>query len=191
MSKKTKFKNRFRNQTEIGKMFGLSDIKIGQLLSEHGLKNGEIATQKALDDGYASYTPLQDGTPFYMWDHQKIRVLSQDAQLLAREERAINTVKDIIREATRLVNGDSRADEKVGYLIYEYRYDGIPSSVRNLIRWKPEFDLGLEQCKDGINKYLLEFISQRSNVELEEITQMIQRYYPQYLEKIKTYTVFK
>jgi hypothetical protein len=71
MARARKFGDQWKNQTELGKRFGLSSIAVGKILSEHGLKEGKQATKKAIDEKYAIFTPLQDGTPFYLWNVTK------------------------------------------------------------------------------------------------------------------------
>jgi len=75
--KKKKFWEIWSSQTELGKKFGISAIEVGKILIPYGLKdpNTKEATQKALDDGYAKFTPLQDGTPHYMWNIEKVQSL--------------------------------------------------------------------------------------------------------------------
>jgi len=66
--RKKKFKHIFTNQTKLGHKLGISRLAVGKLLVEYGLKDRFTlkATPKALDNGLAVYTPLKDGTPFYM-----------------------------------------------------------------------------------------------------------------------------
>ena len=68
MSKEKKFDQIWSNQTDLGKRFGLSAIAVGKLLVEEGLKDQKtkLATEKALNEGYAKSTPLKDGTPYFM-----------------------------------------------------------------------------------------------------------------------------
>ena len=73
MSKEKKFNQIWSNQTDLGKRFGLSAIAVGKLLVEEGLKDQKtkLATEKALNEGYAKSTPLKDGTPYFMWNIEK------------------------------------------------------------------------------------------------------------------------
>ena len=56
-----KFKQIWTNQTKLGEGFGLSAIRIGRILVEHGLKDPKSnqATSKAIQEGYAKSTPLK------------------------------------------------------------------------------------------------------------------------------------
>ena len=55
-------------------MFGMTAIEVGRILIAHGLKDEKTkeATKEALSNGYARFTPLKDGTPFFMWDKEKV-----------------------------------------------------------------------------------------------------------------------
>lgn len=63
------------NQTELGKIFGISAKEVGKLLTQLGLKEGTAASAKALQEGYAKSTPLKDGTPHYLWHRTKVKQL--------------------------------------------------------------------------------------------------------------------
>ncbi len=70
MSKsKNKFKSTWKNQKEIGLIYGKSAIAVGKALVELGLRDAatKSPTPQALLDGTALVTPLKDGTPFYLW----------------------------------------------------------------------------------------------------------------------------
>src|ERR1035437_2349724 len=86
MSKKhRKFADIWASQGRIGAHYGLSAIAVGKELQKAGLKDPQTkqATQKAIDEGYAKSTPLRDGTPYSMWNKQKIQsVLSGQHQRL-------------------------------------------------------------------------------------------------------------
>ena len=57
---------------DLCKQFGLPFEEMDKILIEHGLKSGELATQKAIDDGYA--TRLATSAP---WNHWNIFKISQ------------------------------------------------------------------------------------------------------------------
>ena len=81
MSKKSKSGKKFRrtwcNQTRLGEKFGLTAIEVGKILVAHGLKDviTGLATREAVTEGYAKLTPIQGGTPFYMWSRNKVTKL--------------------------------------------------------------------------------------------------------------------
>lgn len=72
MAKQKAFNKIWKNQTEIGLIFGMRPISVGKKLIELGLKDKSGATQKALDEGFAKFTPLADKTPFFMWNVEKV-----------------------------------------------------------------------------------------------------------------------
>jgi hypothetical protein len=67
--KKNKFTEQWVNLTNLGKEFGLSSVAIGKKLKELNLRkeNGE-PTEMAITNGFCRFTPLRDGTPFFMWN---------------------------------------------------------------------------------------------------------------------------
>jgi hypothetical protein len=80
MGKKSrqKFADIWANQTNLGKQFGLSAITMGKKLKELRLRGEDgNPTEQALSGGYCKLTPLKDGTPFFMWNRQKIEELMQ------------------------------------------------------------------------------------------------------------------
>lgn len=73
MSKgKNKFKSIWKNQKELGLIYGKSAIAIGKALNDLGLRNTDTKTptDTALKNGIAMSANLKDGTPFYLWHKQ-------------------------------------------------------------------------------------------------------------------------
>jgi hypothetical protein len=71
-----KFADVWANQTTLGKQFGLSAIAMGKKLKELGLRAEDgNPTGLALAESYCTSTPLKDGTPFFMWNRQKVEEL--------------------------------------------------------------------------------------------------------------------
>lgn len=64
---------RYMNEMRMGELFGLSFEEMDKILIEYGLKSGEFATQKAVDDGYAYYATSE---PSNHWDPLKISELT-------------------------------------------------------------------------------------------------------------------
>jgi DNA-directed RNA polymerase subunit RPC12/RpoP len=71
----------------IGKKFGLSSIDVDKILTSHGLKEGKHSTQKALDEGFAAFTRLKDGTPFFLWNFEKV------TELIGRDHKIVEAYK--------------------------------------------------------------------------------------------------
>jgi hypothetical protein len=80
MSKgKNKFKSTWKNQKELGLIYGKSAIAIGEALTDLGLRNPDTKTPTdiALKDGIAMSANLKDGTPFYLW-HKRLTCAKLD-----------------------------------------------------------------------------------------------------------------
>ena len=141
MSKKNKsqkFKNNWSNQTGLGKKFGLSAIAVGKILIESGLKDSatKLATSKALSEGWAKSTPLKDGTPYFMWNTEKLNVLiSKDHKPLNKVEYWVNEVKKMLEEANKLLY---EGNDKLGYMLADTVYDDVPKDVLKEVRDKIE-----------------------------------------------------
>lgn len=141
MSKKNRrgtFSQTWSNQTDLGKKFGLSAIAVGKLLVEAGLKDKtpKLATQKALDDGYAKSTPLKDGTPYFMWSIDKVRaLLAKDHQPLSKVDYWVREVEEMLKQAEKMCD---EGDDKLGYMLAESVYDEVPRDIRQEVKAKVE-----------------------------------------------------
>ena len=132
--KKLKFKDVWANQTDIGKLFGLSAIKVGNKLTEHGLKDPDTkkATEKALKEGFVKETPLKDGTYFCMWNKQKIKsLLLSDIKPISNEQIWINEALKRCKEIKRM---DDEGEDKLSSLMWESLYDDIPKEYRTKVQ---------------------------------------------------------
>jgi hypothetical protein len=148
MSKnKKKFNQIWSSQTDLGKKFGLSAIAVGKLLIEAGLKDAvtKSATEKALKDGYAKSTPLKDGTPYFMWNIEKVRpLIAKDHQPLSTIEYWVREVLDIYKEAQK---SDDEGN-KFAYLMLDGMYDDVPKDIREEVRAKVEQIVGESTTSD-------------------------------------------
>jgi len=93
--KKEKFTEVWNNQTDLGKRFGISAIGVGKALIAVGLKDPKTkqATLKATQEGYAKFTPLKDGTRFFMWNIDKVcLVLMETHTMLSKVDYYVNEV---------------------------------------------------------------------------------------------------
>jgi hypothetical protein len=74
MSKKhLRFRDLWVNQTELGRHFGMSAVAIGKKLREVGLRTEQKEpSERAKTEGYCRFTPMKDGTPFYLWNKEKV-----------------------------------------------------------------------------------------------------------------------
>jgi hypothetical protein len=144
-----KFADLWANQTSLGKQFGLSAIAMGKKLKELGLRgeNGN-PTVPALIEGYCTSTPLKDGTPFFMWNRQKVEELMQvhgyqrlDPQEVKARELAESWVQvheqwqeviygveeELLMEEARDIKKEARRrglTERVNALLREGKFDG-------------------------------------------------------------------
>lgn len=110
MSKKRspRFRDVWVNQTELGRHFGMSAIAIGKKLHEIGLRTEQKEpTERAHTEGYCRFSPMKDGTPFYLWNKEKVAVLLRGSgmQQLSQEEA------DARETAQRLIDLDRQAEE--------------------------------------------------------------------------------
>lgn len=135
MTKNEEFADKWKNQTDIGKRFGLSSVAVGKILASMGLKDDRNATQKALDEGYAKFTPLKDGTPFYMWNATKISdLIGVDHQRLTNVEYWVNEILTKRKEINRLWSSESGADQKLATLLMDVEYDDVPKNIREEVK---------------------------------------------------------
>ncbi|GAC1460901.1 MAG: hypothetical protein NVSMB70_06680 [Chamaesiphon sp.] len=72
MGKKNNFRKTWKTLTELGQEFGVSAVKLGNLLKQHGLreKDGE-PSQLASDGGFFEKITPNEGKPYYLWHHKK------------------------------------------------------------------------------------------------------------------------
>ena len=115
------------NQTEVGRRFGLSAVKLGKILVEKGLKDSNGATQKALKEEYAKKVFLKDGTKFYLWNDKKVRNVV-DLKEVDQIEYWLLKIKPIYNEADKCLE-DGR--DKEAQLIEETMFSDVPDKIRD------------------------------------------------------------
>ena len=103
MSKKqqsSRFRDTWVNQTELGRHFGISAVAVGKKLAEFGLRNEQKEpSDLARKEEYCHFTPMRDGTPFYLWNKEKVAELFCQAgmrQLSKQEVEARSTAIELI-----------------------------------------------------------------------------------------------
>ena len=146
-----KFTDVWVNQTNLGKQFGLSAIAIGKKLKELGLRAEDgKPTEQALADGYCKSTPLKDGTPFFMWNRQKVeevmwahgherldpqevkaRELADDwVQVHKQLQEAVYGIEeDFLFEQASDIEREARREgltERINTLLRQRKFDGDP-----------------------------------------------------------------
>ena len=135
---KKKFNQMWSNQTDLGKKFGLSAIAVGKLLTEAGLKDPttKLATKKAVDEGYANSTPLKDGTPYFMWNIDKVRpLIAKDHEPLSKVDYWVNEVLEIHKEAQEL---DKKGQDKLACWMWDEAFEEVPEDIVDAVRTKVE-----------------------------------------------------
>ncbi len=132
------------NQTELGKQFGISAIAVGKLLMEAGLKNSatKLASQKALDEEYAKSTPLKDGTPYFMWNIDKVRsLIAKDHQPLSKVDYWLKEVEEMLKQADKMCN---EGNDKLGFMLADSVYEDVPKDIKQEVRTKVEQTVKVE-----------------------------------------------
>jgi hypothetical protein len=137
--KKQKFGDIWVNQTTLGKKFNLSAVAIGKKLKELGLReaNGNPST-KAIEEGFCKATPLKDGTPFFMWNKDKVASLlqSKGLQSLTQQEIRCKELAESLIEANRL---SDKGDDKIAYMIEDDVYEQMrPDEIPLINRFLKE-----------------------------------------------------
>jgi hypothetical protein len=72
MGKKNNFRKTWRTLTELGQEFGVSPVKFGNLLKQHGLRERDGSPTPLAEEGgfFEKITP-SEGKPYYLWHHDK------------------------------------------------------------------------------------------------------------------------
>jgi hypothetical protein len=129
-NKPPKFRDTWANQTTIGKRFGLSAVAVGNLLKAAGLKDPVTgdATPRALAEGFAVATPLQDGEAFFLWHAEKVGAL-----IGARHEplsKVESWVREIEADLKRIDAAWDAGDDKAASIMLDLLYDGVPQDIK-------------------------------------------------------------
>jgi hypothetical protein len=122
MSKKNNFRKTWRTLTELGQEFGVSGIKFGNLLKQHGLreKDGE-PTQKAKDGSFFEKIAPNNGKPYYLWHRDKTVefLISQGVHkngVSAQEASKTTKARKLAREWIEAQRLDDEGS-KLGYMM--------------------------------------------------------------------------
>ena len=137
MSKsKNKFKQTWGTQTEIGRNFGFSAIKVGKLLKEWGLRdeNGN-PTEKSQNENFCRKVEKKDGTLFYLWHKSKINQMLSNSGHLRKSQLAVE-VTQYVNLIKKLNKEYDEKGLKITYLEYqlvvnEIKEKGIINSVNS------------------------------------------------------------
>ena len=116
------------NQTKLAELFGISSIKMGKELVKLGLREGKDATESAIKQQYAIKTPLKDGTPFYMWNKQKVfELLKRDLKPATELEKWISKAKTLQEQIDRT---DYKGMDKMAWWAIDDLIDECPKEFR-------------------------------------------------------------
>lgn len=129
----SEFKQTWKTQTELGKSFGLSAIAVGKKLKEWGLKNlDNTATEIALSEGYATNTPLKNGTPYFLWNKDLISAKFLEAGLTQLDSptfRCKGAATAIIGCEKQLEKGD----DKIARMMYDSIINKLKAEDKSLV----------------------------------------------------------
>src|SRR5205807_601230 len=152
MSKKKSRPPRFRdiwmNQTELGRHFGISAVAVGKKLVGVGLRTKQKEpTEKAVTEGYCRFTPMKDGTPFYLWNKEKVAALFRQAgmsQLSQEEVEARATAEQLIALAKQAE--ETGIDKFLYFFVNDIPRREYPLIDRFLRKFGSDLRLGTEEA---------------------------------------------
>jgi hypothetical protein len=124
MSQKNNFRKTWKTLTELGEEFGVSAVKFGNLLKEHGLreKTGE-PSEKAKEGQFFEKIVPKDGKPYYLWHRQKtsdylISLGVAKSGVSVKEAESMTEARQLARSYLEAQKLDSEGN-KLGYLMYD------------------------------------------------------------------------
>jgi len=146
-SRPPRFRDIWVNQTELGRHFGLSAVAVGKKLIEAGLRTKQKEpTELAKTEGYCRFSPMKDGTSFYLWHKEKVAaVFRQEGmnQLSQEEVEACNTAKELIDLAKQA--DETGIDKLLYFFIGEIPQREYPLIDRFLCELGSDLRLGLNE----------------------------------------------
>ncbi|MDJ0688607.1 MAG: hypothetical protein QNJ41_08860 [Xenococcaceae cyanobacterium MO_188.B32] len=153
---KNKFKATWKNQKEIGLIYGKSAIAVGKALVELGLKDSSTKnpTTLALSEEIAKSTPLKDGTPFYLWHKTKT---CEKLDSLDGWSRQSQEERDLQRLTSEYISWTKKAlkanDDGEHHVIVDGLYDEAQSYAKQIKKRGADF---IEKANERIAKAKLE-----------------------------------
>ena len=139
---KNKFKATWKNQKEIGLIYGKSAIAVGKALIELGLKDGstKAPTTSALSEEIAKSTPLKDGTPFYLWHKVKTCEKLDSLEGWTRQSQEERDLQKLTFEYVSWIRQALRADENgEHHVIVDGLYDEAQSIAQQIRKRGADF----------------------------------------------------
>jgi len=133
--KQKRFRDTWVNQTRLGQQFGISAITIGKKLTDLDLRGKDKQpTSQAIEEGFCKFTPMKNGTPFFLWNADRVAILLRKngmTELSHDEQEAYETAKSFVD----LEHSDeSYADKLWGFLIDETPVRLYPLANRFLVQ---------------------------------------------------------
>lgn len=146
-SRPPRFRDIWVNQTELGQHFGLSAVAVGKKLIEAGLRTEQKEpTELAKTEGYCRFSPMKDGTPFYLWHKEKVAAIFRQEginQFSQEEVEARNTAKELIDLAKQA--DETGIDKLLYFFIGEIPQREYPLIDRFLRELGSDLRLGLDE----------------------------------------------
>lgn len=138
-SSRERFSKTWTNQTELGRWHGMSAIAFGKRLVEIGLrdKTTKAPTERAISEGFAKATPLKDGTPFFMWNREKIEQALSEAGAVKVDEMSFHIEKATASVRSLLASERvAQLDDLHGCLpdFLEGCFDEVPERIKDHVR---------------------------------------------------------
>jgi hypothetical protein len=122
MGKKNNFRKTWRTLTELGQEFGVSAVKFGNLLKQHGLreKDGE-PTQNAKDGSFCEKIVPNEGKPYYLWHRDKTVefLISKGVEKIGVSAKEASKITEARKLAREWIEAQKLDDEgsKLGYMM--------------------------------------------------------------------------
>lgn len=123
MSKKN-FRKTWKTLTELGQEFGVSAIKFGNLLKQHGLREKDGSPSSiAKEGGYFEEIIPKEGKPYYLWHREKTvnYLVEQGLEkkgVSAKEAELMTEARKIARSYMEALKLDEEGS-KIGYWMFE------------------------------------------------------------------------
>ena len=128
--KKQNFRNTWRTLTEMGQVFGVSAIKFGNLLKQHGLREPDGAASQLAKDGnfYQEIVP-KEGKSYYLWHSQKtsdhlVELGVVKSGVADRDASKMTEARKLARSYVEAVKLDDEGN-KLGYMMIGELVDDI------------------------------------------------------------------
>ena len=148
--KKQDFRKTWRTLTEMGQVFGVSAVKFGNLLKQHGLREQDgAATQLAKDGNFCQEIVPKEGKSYYLWHSKKTADYLVDRGVVksgisVQDASKMTEARKLARSYVEAVKLDDEGD-KVGYimmcdLVDDIKKIGLPTfnSALKAIGYKGE-----------------------------------------------------